>query len=85
MNSTDQRLIQQNLTKQQELLDYRKYGSDLRCVSLLIPKNLLDQVESRSGTYTILKGKLVADLQSRGTAVLGSCNFFAIEVQEIST
>ncbi|HHA2820665.1 TPA: hypothetical protein ACOFCQ_003249 [Stenotrophomonas maltophilia] len=63
--------------------EYRRYNSEASCVSLLIPKRMIDQVERRSGAYATIRGKLIGDLRSRGTVLLGGCNVVAIEVQEL--
>lgn len=62
---------------------HKKYESRNHCVSLLIPKNMLEEVSAISGKIVVIKGKFVSDLGRRGTVVLGACNNSAIEVQEI--
>lgn len=62
---------------------YEKYDSSASCVSLLIPKSALAEIEGNSGKRVVMEGKVVADLRRRGTVVLGICNFVAVEVQNV--
>jgi hypothetical protein len=55
-----------------------------RCVSLLIPRNVLADMERLSKTHVVIEGRIVSDFRSRGTAILGACNFVAIEVHSFA-